>query len=126
MLKYEELSRDRRTEKLIVDMRRKSLQNANMRTGVIAYELKVANDYEESIRDSNDQNQQQLAHERVDYVQKALDDAIKEQGRRRQQLKQGKARFAKFEKVYTQVKGRYEAAVYSARDSDDGLEARIS
>ena len=90
MLKYEELSRDRRTEKLIVDMQRKSLRNANMRTGVIAYELKVANDYEESIRGSNDQNQQELAHERVDHVQKALDDAIKEQGRRRQQLKQGR------------------------------------
>ena len=79
--------------------------------------MKIAKDYKESSCDSNNR---EFAQKRVDQVQKALDDAIESQARRRQALKEYEAQFAEIEKEYAQAKANYEARMETGpQDSDD-------
>ena len=115
--RYWAVQRDRRRVQQALSACRSALRRAKERTGSIAYDMKIAKDYKESSRDSNNL---EFAQKRVDQVQKALDDAIESQARRRQALKECEAQFAEFEKEYAQTKAKYEAIMETGhQDSDD-------
>ena len=115
--KYWAVQRDRRRVQQAIYACRTALRRAKERTGSIAYDMKIAKDYKESSCDSKNL---EFAQKRVDQVQKALDDAIESQARRRQALKEYEAQFAEIEKEYAQAKANYEARMETGpQDSDD-------